>query len=485
MIKFDFITKPFAHQLEALQRSCDLTSYALFMEQGTGKTKVILDNVAYLYNKGEINALIVIAPNGVHRNWVTDEAPKHLPLEDYDTLIWRSGKSRQKGFQYNLNALLKSNRFVILAMNVDAVITSMGSQSLLQFLTTKKCMLVVDESTDIKSPGAKRTKKLIHLGKRAKYRRILTGTPSAESPLDLYGQFTFLDPNILGERSFFTFKHEYAIWEKVFLAGRSRPFERAVEYRNLDQLKEKIGPYSFRVTKDEALDLPEKLYTKRYVELSKEQARAYAQMRDLMIAELGNSEIVTADNVLAKMLRLQQIACGYVPVEVFGPEGEVIKSEVRDIPGKNSRLEVLKGLIDNHDGKAIIWARFRHDVDLIINALECKCVRYDGKVKEDERQKAITDFQEGDAKVFIGNPAAGGRGLTLNKASMVVFYSNYFGLETRLQAEDRAHRIGLKHPVLYVDIVAENTVDEKIVTALRNKRSLSDLITGDPTGEWI
>lgn len=476
-----FKTTPFKHQQTALDLSLNKEAYALFMEQGTGKTKVVIDNACYLFEQGEITCLLVVAPNGVHRNWVSDEFPAHC-WDDvaYEPFIWRSGKANTKNFQSAFRIISKpSEVLVVFAINIDAVITKKGRAAMNALLKNHKCMLVVDESTDIKTPGAKRTKAMRTMGRQAPYRRILTGTPTAEKPLDLYGQFAFLAPEVFGN-SYYSFKHTYAIWEQQWVASRPKPFEVAVGWQNLDMLQEKIAPYSYRVTKDEALDLPPKLYTKRYFSLTRDQMMLYNALRDDFVASFANGEIVTADMALTRLLRLQQITCGYVPVDE-SEDGEVM----REIVGKNPRFELLKKAISETEGSIIIWTRFRKDVDLIIGEYKNDAVRYDGSTSTDERADGIERFQSGDARIFVGSPKAGGRGLTLHKATTVIFYSNYFGLETRIQAEDRAHRIGQKHPVLYIDIVGEDTVDEKIVETLREKKRIADIITGDAIREWI
>ena len=474
----NYKTPPFSHQEIALHRSITKDAYALFMEQGTGKTKVIIDNACYLFLEGKISCLLVVAPNGVHRNWLSDEFPTHCwDNVKYEPFIWRSGKANTVNFQRQFNYISRPSKdyLTVFTINIDAVITIKGRAAMKTLLENHKCMLVVDESTDIKTPGAKRTKALRTMSKWAPYRRILTGTPTAERPLDLYGQFAFLEPKVFGN-SFYSFKHTYGVWEDKWVYGRPKPFQVSVGYKNLDDMQSRIEPYSYRVTKEEALDLPPKLYTKRYFTLTRDQQVLYRNLREDYVAAFNSGEIITADMALTRLLRLQQISCGYVPVDDGG---------MMEIAGPNPRLEALKEVVDNSEGSILIWTRFRKDIDLILGAYRDSVVRYDGSVGDDERAEAIQEFQSGKKRIFIGNPKAGGRGITLHKASTVVFYSNYFGLETRIQAEDRAHRIGLTHPVLYVDIVGEDTVDEKIVATLREKKRLADIITGDAFREWI
>jgi SNF2 family DNA or RNA helicase len=297
----------------------------------------------------------------------------------------------------------------------------------------------------------------------------------------VFAPFNFLDPTIIGIRSFHAFKHEFGVWRREF-AGQGHQYEVLLEYRHLERLMKRIAPYSYRVLKKDCLDLPPKLYQKRYFELSKEQQAVYNRLRDDYILELslGGKPLATIVTlVLTRILRLQQIACGHMPS--LDPKAPVTPIH------PNARLNALQALVEEwpKDTQAIIWARFTPDIDQICAWLGPAAVRYDGKVSDDVRAANKKKFQDGDARFFVGNPKAGGKGLTLTAATAVVFYSNDFSLETRLQAEDRAHRIGQQHPVTYVDLVAVDTVDEKIVTSLRGKRKLSDFLTGDTPEDWL
>lgn len=472
-------TKPFAHQYKAFEAGKDKPAFAYLMEQGTGKTKVTIDNAAYLFEQGGIDAMLVIAPNGVHRNWVDDELPTHMSdSANYKALIYRSGSVNTKRWKGDFEDLMEHQGLAVLAINIDAIITNNGKAILSRFLKERKVMGVIDESTDIKTPGAKRTKVARGMAKYMPYRRILTGTPTGNgNPLDMYSQFAFLDPDIIGQPNYTAFKHEYAIFESRPIPGQRFPIQVVKEFKNLDKLQKAIGPYSFRVTKDEALDLPPKLFVKRYFELSKEQRRIYNDLRTQFYAELASGEIVYAAQVLQRMTRQQQVACGYVGVEAGEP--------VRIIPGPNPRLEALKEVLEQYPGPTIIWCRFTKDIDLIMDLLGDKAVRYDGSVTNADRDEGKRRFMSGEAEYFVGNPKAGGRGLTLHRAKNVVYYSSYFGLEVRQQSEDRAHRIGLEHPVTYIDIVGEETVDEKVITALRSGMNIANMITGDTAKEWI
>jgi SNF2 family DNA or RNA helicase len=474
---YSFKTEPYDHQRTALALLEGKEYFALFMEQGTGKTKVLLDDAGRLFTENRIDGLIVLADNGIHRNWISDEAPAHLNVP-WSGLVWSSGKANAQYFQLHFAMLcLAAGELPILAMNIDAVITPNGKKALNTFLNARQSvMVIVDESTSIKTPGAKRTKTTVALGKHATYRRIATGTPYAEGPLDIYAPCRFLNDDILGCRSFMAFKHEYAEWEpRQTQTGRT--YQVLLCYRNLERLKTLLAPHSYRVLKADCLDLPEKVYQKRYFELGKEQRRVYEKLREEFILEMSEGDIAV-NRTMTRRMRLQQIASGFTSTDA--------KEPATWLPD-NARLrafdEYTKGLPEGT--KCIVWARFRPDIDALVNLLGDRAVRYDGSVSADDRANAIRAFQEGNAQYFVGTARAGGKGLTLTAAQQVLYYTNDDPLIHRLQSEDRAHRIGQKNTVVYVDFVGVDTVDESLVTALREKKDISDLITGDPKGPWL
>lgn len=465
--------KNFAHQDRALELMKGRTAYALLMEMGTGKSRVALQDLTRLYKEGQIEAAVILAPKGVYNNWVNIEIPKHLDTTDVPrTIKWPVKVANQ------LWAMTPTPTMTILVMNIEALSSSDKAYLfLMQFLESYKCCMIIDESTTIKSPSANRTKSVVKLGKLAPYRRILTGSPVTRSPLDLFTQFEFLDPRIFGLRSFFAFRNRYAILKQMVLGGRA--FKTVVGYQNTEELAEKIKPYSFRILKEECLDLPPKVYERRDVELSGEQERMYAQMLSQATTEL-NGEHVSATVVIAQLLKLQQIVCGHVTSETGG---------VVRIPHK--RTAALLSVLEECDGKVIIWANFRQSIKDICEALEKEYdpgsfVTYWGDTSDRDREKAVDLFQNNaSTRFFVGNPQTGGYGLTLTAASTVVYYANSYDLEKRQQSEDRCHRIGQTKSVTYVDLVAPETVDEKILYALRAKIDLARVITGDGWREWI
>ena len=459
---YDFKTKPFDHQRKAFYMSRDKKAFALLMEQGTGKTKVIIDNAAYLYAKGEITSLVVIAPNGVHRNWLK-ELDIHMP--DWCILksfYYSSGMTKKRIEEYD--AVLGSSECLkIFTFNVEAFASPKAIYYMQKILVSNKTMLVVDESSRIKRPGAKRTKIITKFGKQADYKRIMTGTPVTKGPEDVYSQFKFLDSQVLGYDSFYSFRARYCV-----MGGFEN--KQIISYQNIDELTRNIEGHSFRVLKKDCLDLPDKIYQRHYVEMTPKQKKLYQTMKKSFVAELEGN-MIEAPEAITRLLRLQQILCGWFPSE----EG------LSQIDDKNPRIEALKEILSDIDSKVIIWARFKADLRAIERALGDLAVSYHGDVTSDAREVAVDRFQNDPSiKYFIGQPQSGGIGLTLTAADYAIYYSNSFDLEQRMQSEDRCHRIGTKNNVTYIDIETRKSVDSKIIKALREKKNLADVITKDP-----
>ena len=477
-MNYKFKTKPYEHQVTALEKSWNKEEYGYFMEMGTGKSKVLVDNIAMLYDKGKINSALIIAPKGVYRNWFSQEIPNHLPSHiDHKTILWTATTSKAKDKEYQ--QLFKIDYDLhILIMNVEAFSTKKGLEFATKFLNCHKTIMAIDESTTIKTPTAKRTKAILSLGKLAKYRRILTGSPVTKSPLDLYTQCNFLHEELLGFNSYYTFRNRYATMIDRNFGGRR--VQIVGGYKRLDELSDSLKKFSYRVLKEDCLDLPEKVYIQREVELSDEQRHIYATMKSAALAQL-KGKMATAPHVLTQLMRLHQITCGHLKND---------DDTITEI--KNNRMVELLDVLEEVEGKVIIWANYVYDIQQIVKAISKKfgedsIVQYYGAIQADVRQKNIERFQDpnSDARFFVGNPQTGGYGITLTAANNVIYYSNGYDLEKRLQSEDRAHRIGQKKSVTYVDFITPKTVDEKIVKALRKKMNIATEIMGEELREWI
>ena len=476
-MKYKFKTKPYAHQLTALEKSWNKKVFAYFMEMGTGKTKVAIDNIAMLYDNGKINGALIIAPKGVYKNWYSQEIPEHLA--DHikpTTVLWKSLINKTQ--QEELDKLFKPGLDLhILVMNVEAFSTKKGVDFAARFLNSHNTFMAIDESTTIKNPGAKRTKNIVALGKYAKYRRILTGSPVTKSPLDLYKQCEFLDEYLLDHSSYYTFRTRYAVLRKAHFNGRS--VEIVVGYKNLGELSDKLKPFSYRVLKDDCLDLPKKTFMKRTITLSAEQDKVYKQMKQMALAHM-NGKMITTASALTQLMRLHQITCGHFTAD---------DGSIQTI--KNNRISELTDLLEEVEGKAVIWAHYQYDVNEIVKTItkeygEDSIVTYYGLTPQDERQDNIKKFQDDPkCRFLVGTPSTGGYGITLTAASTMIYYSNGYELEKRQQSEARIDRIGQEKPMTYIDIICEETVDDRIVKALRKKINIATEIMGESLKEWI
>ena len=476
-MNYKFKTKPYKHQMTALEKSWHKETYAYFMEMGTGKTKVLIDNMAMLYDKGKIDGALIIAPKGVVKTWYEQEIPTHLPdhIENV-TVLWQPNITKKQ--QEKLETLFEIETALhILVMNVEAFSTEKGMKFASKFLNSHKVLMAIDESTTIKTPTAKRTKNIIKLGNYSKYRRIMTGSPVTKNPLDLYTQCEFLDPYLLNHSSYYAFRNRYAQMKTMHVRGRSIQVVHA--FQNLAELSEKLQCFSYRVLKEDCLDLPPKNWTKRHITLSPEQKKVYDQMKKEALATL-NGKVTSTMTVITQLMRLQQITCGHFVAD-DGSTQEI----------KNNRIIELMEVLAETEGKAIIWGHWQKDIQNIVGEIEKvygpgSVVSYYGLTPQDERQDNIRRFQDDpECRFMVGTPSTGGYGITLTAANTVIYYSNGYDLEKRLQSEDRAHRIGQKKNVTYIDIIAEDTVDDKIVKSLRKKINIASEVLGEELRAWI
>jgi len=468
------------HQQQAISKAWGKEAFAYLMEQGSGKTATILVEAQRLFLAGEINALLVFAPNAVHRNWLL-EAEKFLSVT-YKAFAWSA--SLTKSETKELVALFNSpqDTLKIYTVNIEGMSASKAIAASNAFASSTSCMAVVDESTRIKNITAKRTKHIIDVGALAKYRRIATGTPITNSPLDLFAQFAFLDERIIGAKNFFMFKARYAVTKDITVRVKrgssliERRVKKVVGAKNVDELYAKIEPYSFIVRKEDCLDLPPKVYQTRDITLGKEQQRMYDSLRDNMITAVGDEDM-TVTSALSMLLRLQQIAGGFATDDT----GNV--TPIKD----NKGIAELVSLVDEIDGCVIIWARFRAELAAIADALRVAypddtTVEYHGGVSDTDKDEAVRLVQEGKARFFVANQQSGGTGLTLTKATTSIYYSQTFSLEDRLQSEDRNHRIGTDSTVTYITFVRRGTIDEKINEAFKHKKAFLDVFRKEVEG---
>ena len=478
MKNFIFKTKPYAHQLKAFEISAEAENFALLMDMGTGKTKVCIDSIAHNFEEKRIVFSLIVAPKGVIANWIS-EIGAHLPDHiERQVVLWKPSLTKAKRKEL-LDLSEPSPKLKILLMNIEAFSTKKGTDVASFFVKKFSTFIVVDESTTIKNRQAKRTKALCSIGKEAQFRRILTGSPVTKSPLDLYSQMNFLDPRILGFKSFYAFQGRYAVVQRRTMGSHS--FNHIVGFQRLDELTEKLKTCSYRIRKEDCLDLPDKVYTSRQVELTKEQEKAYIQMRHLALARLEKGEMATTKNVLTQIMRLQQICLGHLT------DDEGLVHEVQ-----SNRLPELLNICEEIQGKAIIWATWPRDIRSIAEALRDRfsvpaVATLHGETPDSERQQIVETFQDrqSELRFLVGHPKTGGFGLTLTAANTVIYYSNSYDLELRIQSEDRAHRIGQTNKVTYIDLISPQTIDQKIVNALRDKIKIADHVMGEEARNWL
>ena len=469
MIKYKFKTKPYEHQITALQQSWNKKEYAWFMEMGTGKTKVAIDNIGILNQQNLIDTAIIVAPKSVYLNW-EDEIANHLSDEIFYS-IYSWNKSKKDIDTKNLKVYL---------INTEALSHKSGVLFVKEILTKNlKSIFIIDESTSIKNQGASRTKNILKLSQLALYKRILTGSPVTKSPLDLYTQCAFLSPELLGFSSFYSFRARYAVMDAVHV-GNQRYIHIPKYYVNLDELNSKLRTFSYRVRKDECLDLPEKIKQLRTIQLTTEQRSVYNNLKEKAIA-IMQDESVSFTVKLVELLRLHQITNGFLKTD----EGNIKEFE------ENPKMDELLNILEQIEGKAIIWANYVHNIESITSKLtelygKNSVVNIYGDVDAVKRKEAVHRFQnDPECKFFVGNPSTGGFGLTLTAASYVIYFSNNYNYEIRIQSEDRAHRIGQNKNVTYIDIVAKDTVDFHIMKALQNKLQISNKTLGENVKNWI
>ena len=472
--KYPYKTQPFEHQRTALNKSANASSYAYFMEMGTGKTKTAIDNIGYLYLKNEIDTVLIIAPKSVYTIW-SKEIETHLPdVVERDVFQWKVDKPK------TWDRFLKSKKLKIFLMNVEALSGKTGFKEAEKFLKTfPKNFVAIDESTTIKNPKAKRTKSILSLHKVCKFRRILTGSPVTKSPLDLYSQCYFLDYKLLGFESFYSFRNRYAEMQQIQM-GANRFITIPKYYKNIEELEGKLDKFSYRVRKDECLDLKPKVRQKRHVTMTSEQGILYEKLRRKALAIVGDTTI-SFSNKLTEMIKLHQLTNGFCKDD----DGNILDFG-------RQKINALQEIIEETDDKIIIWANYIYNIEQIKEFLtenygKNSFVEIYGATKVKDRQQAIELFQN-DPKVrfFVSNPTTGGYGLTLTAANTVVYFSNNYNLEVRKQSEDRAHRSGQKGTVVIIDIITQNTIDEKIMKALTKKGQIAAKTLGEEElKDWL
>ena len=464
-----FKTEPMKHQYEVLKDTFHKRAFAVLWEMGAGKTKLAVDTAGMLKAKGWINGMLVVAPKGCYAIWI-DEVETHMSSKvGYRMALWMSGAGKK--YMSVIDSMLDpSGDLDILVMNIEALRSKKARDIAEKFVKKHDTLMIIDESTAIKNPKALQTKACVALGKMATYRRIMTGTPITQSPLDVYSQFEYLQHGILGFTSYFSFRAEYAKMVKVQMNGKQVNLVKG--FRNLDDLQKRIAPHSSRITKEQCLDLPPKTFSVEHVDLTKEQQVAYKTMQETCLA-IVDDEMITVASALTALAKLQQIVCGHLIDE---------NGVAHDLP--NNRVDACIDVLERHGGKAIIWCNFIKDVENVSTALttrfgEGSHVLYYGHTDTQDRRLACERLQKDDSCRWMIATSAAAKGLTLTAANLNVYYSHSFNLETYLQSQDRTHRRGQNLSVHNVSLVCKGTVDDKIVQALNAKKDIAGMVVGD------
>lgn len=455
---YTFKTKPYDHQKKALNKAWACEASALFMEMGTGKTKTTIDLLCARAIEGQINAALILAPLSVVLSW-RDEIRTHSLLSSSIHVLQGGTKTTAK---HEAEVPL-ANGFNWYLGNIEGLSAGKLYSNITSCIAGKNLAMVVDESTRIKNPQAVRTKKAIQLAALSKYRMILSGLPTLKGPIDLYAQFQFLDPNIIGAGDFFCFKNRYVVMGGY--EGRE-----IIGYQNLDELTALVEPHTYSITKKQALDLPDKVYQTLRAKPTAEQTSIFNQIR-----REGRVGAKSLKNVLEKVLRLQQAAAGILPATDDSPEADLMRW------ADNPKVKVLRELIEDYEGQFVVWCTFKREVEFVCDMLDASgitFVHHTGDQPPLERRAAIDTFQKGNARAFVGTVQSGGIGITLTAASLAVYMSNSWSLEARAQSEDRLHRIGQRNPVEYVNLILENSVDELVLDALKDKKDLAEYVRG-------
>lgn len=532
-------TKPYAHQIEGYNKLYGKEYFAEFMEQGTGKSKLAIDIACNLFNEGKINAVLIIAPNGVQNQWAEEQIPEHSSVRNriytWDNKTSKLYQRRKESFLLDDTDMMKW-----FCTNVDVFSALNHIKYFQEFVLNHKVFIIVDESTRIKNPKANRSfnicyklcrlkrqgKKILEVQPVSKYRTILTGTMITNSPYDLWGMFEFLKHDYFG-CNFYAFKARYGIELRDSNPNDGRMFNRTmkasemksirkyvkegksievvaammgttesniryitenpellVPYKHLEELKKMIEPVSYIVRKKDCLDLPPKIYENLYVEMNPEQKRIYAELKKDLLTSYGDKEL-TVLNKVSLIGRLQQVTGGFFPYKE-----DDNKARIMPITNNNPKIKVLKRDLEETDEVVIIWARFVAEIKMIANELtksfpNKRIETYYGGTWKIHRPKIISDFKNGDIDVLIANPATAGTGLNLQRSRFHYYFSNSYSLELRAQSEDRSHRIGQDKAVLYKDIIIKGTVDEKVHEVLKAKKDLLEYFREKSLHEFL
>ncbi len=486
-------TEPYAHQSQAFDHTANLAYAALFMEQGTGKTKVAIDRTVYNFERGKVQCGLVICPKSLIDTWI-EEIATHCP-DRVNSIIAVWNASLSKATVKQLETVLYNedvSRLTWLIMNIEGIRTPKANKMAHWFIRRINVHCILDESSRIKTISAKQSISAHGIGDQSTAKTILTGTPVSKSPADYYSQLRFLMRAPLGFTNYYSFRAKYCVLEtKLIRLAKPQYNKRDKQFvktrkiiqitgsQNIEELKKKLLPFSFFVKKEDCLDLPPKIYHQRITSLSKEGLRLYKDIAKKIVAEIEEDRFITTEIALTKLLRLQQVVGGFLPSDD--------DEEAMPIPGINPKIDLLVEAIEQFPGPTLIWARFKAEHLAILRVLKAithsnRIGEITGRVKKNDRENSRRAFQRGDMDYLVCTQSCAGYGYTLTAAKNEMYFSNTFSHEHRVQSEDRAHRITLTHEVNIIDLWcpvpgAKIDVDMKLKQSLIEKKDMADLCT--------
>lgn len=486
---YPFKTEPRTFQRDAYAAVYGKHTFGLYMDMGTGKTKTATDIAAALNLEGKVQAVLVVCKLSLSINWA-EEFEKHCPVP-YALRLHTNDKS---GFQ----DWMWENKDVDLKVYIVGT-ESLSSGSAFEFaekflMLHTKTMCIIDEAHMISNHKAVRSERAVILGRNSNYRAILTGTPITEGPMNLFMQFEFLDPNIIGIGDFYAFRNHYAVMGGYMKEDERTGKKKAMEivgYQNLEELMSTVAPYIFQVRKHEVLkEIPPKTYQVRHVNMSEKQRALYKQIKSKKGYEWEGAKVVP-QNVLELSLRLHQVCGGFVATKdqefkIDKETGDLVAKEfavmnpIFDKYDDNPKIAELRTIFEEAPGvPTAVWCKYMPEMDAVqelARSMGRKMARIDGSVPAARRMEILREFQDGKWDSLVANQQTGGTGLNMTMVTLSVYYSNTFSLIDRLQSEDRHHRIGQTNAVLYIDLVVSESVDELVLESIQLKVNMSEFI---------
>ena len=491
---------PAKHQLKVLDKMWRSHCYGLHHDMGTFKTRTFIDFACAKRMSGDIDAMLIVVKLSGRRNWREQfVGPLQVIQEDRTVKTYDHGWApipvdlflpdtdyKQAFFKW----MAQPHDFKVMVVGVESLSQGRMKDWMMDFMMTRgRVLMVIDESHLISNHKALRTEACFEAGKQAVWRGTGTGTPISKGPLNLYSQFEFLDPDIIGIGDFYAFRNRYAVViEKKTKAGQKYPM--IVGYQNIEELTKTVAPYTDEVRKSDVLELPPKNYLPHvYVQATKEQRELYSKIKEEGAYLLKGTNEQVVKNVLELGLRLHQVAQGFMPTYEETPYiGRKGDDRIRRIATWHpvvplKRNPKLIELVDiaGADRQFIVWCSYRVALEAIVQALSDEypkdsIVQIHGGISENDRAVWRNEYQRGKHKFMVGNMVTGGTSDTWTACETMVYYDNTENMIDRLQSEDRAHRGGLRHPVDYIDLVMEKTVDVTRIKSIEQKVDLAEYI---------